>query len=100
MSKAEKKKVGDLITEDDREVMMELARKYLRDDRHAAIQRWAFEKMLPYALPRLASSELKTKDGEGFKIVVEDYRNTKEVPFQEYVKGVVAEDIEEGEDFN
>ena len=68
-------KKKELITEDDREVVMELARKYLRDDKHAAIQRWAWEKVLPYALPRLASSELKTGDGEGFKIVVEDYRN-------------------------
>ena len=56
--------------------------------------------MLPYALPRLASSELKAKEGEGFKIVVEDYRATKEVPFGEYIKNGVTVAIEEDEDLN
>jgi len=62
------------VTDDDRELVLELARKYLRTGKHPSIQRWAWEKILPFALPRLSAQELKTAD-KGFKIVVEDYRD-------------------------
>lgn len=67
----------ELVTDDDRAIVMQLARRYLRDHKHPAIQRWAWEKVLPYSLPKLASSELKTKEGDGFKIIVDDYRSPK-----------------------
>jgi len=63
-----------VVSDEDREQVLELARKYLGNSKHPSIQRWAWEKILPFALPRLSAQELKTAD-KGFKIIVEDYRD-------------------------
>ena len=73
MAKSKKKFA---VSDEDRDMVLELARKYLKNARHPSIQRWAWEKILPFALPRLSAQELKTADN-GFKLIIEDYRDDK-----------------------
>lgn len=78
MTKAKAKTRGFEVTDDDRELWWELARRYMRDRKNPAVQRWAWERAAPYINPRIAAAEKQQDNPKEFTIKVEDYRAKKE----------------------